>query len=69
MVKFNDFEHVFKPIKVGNLILKNRIQFAPMVSNLSTSTGAVSETCERLLRCRRKRERVLSRSALRRSII
>ena len=43
MVKFNDFDHVFKPIKVGNLVLKNRIQFAPMVSSLSTSTGAVSE--------------------------
>lgn len=43
MPKFNDFEHVFTPIKVGNLTLRNRIQFAPMVSSLSTSTGAVSE--------------------------
>ena len=43
MPKFNNFKHVFEPIKVGNLTLKNRIQYAPMVSSLSTSTGAVSE--------------------------
>lgn len=36
------YPHVFSPIKVGNLTLKNRIQFSPMVSCLSTAYGEVT---------------------------
>jgi len=41
------YPHVFSPIKVGNLTLKNRIQFSPMVSCLSTAYGEVTtEYCD-----------------------
>jgi 2,4-dienoyl-CoA reductase-like NADH-dependent reductase (Old Yellow Enzyme family)/thioredoxin reductase len=36
------YPHVFSPIKVGKLTLKNRIQFSPMVSCLSTAYGEVT---------------------------
>ncbi|NLL51543.1 MAG: FAD-dependent oxidoreductase [Peptococcaceae bacterium] len=42
MAKFNEFQHVFSPIKVGNLTLKNRIQFSPMVCCLSNAAGEVT---------------------------
>lgn len=35
----NRYPHVFQPLKVGNVTLKNRIQFAPMVSCLSAANG------------------------------
>lgn len=41
-MSFNKYPHVFSPIKIGNMEVKNRIQFSPMVSSLSTPTGAVS---------------------------
>ncbi|MEI3085163.1 MAG: hypothetical protein V8S87_03650 [Oscillospiraceae bacterium] len=40
---FNKYPHVFSPIKIGNMEVKNRIQFSPMVSSLSTPTGASPE--------------------------
>ena len=39
MSSFNKYPHVFSPIKIGNMEVKNRIQFSPMVSSLSTLTG------------------------------
>lgn len=36
------YPHVFSPIKVGNLTLKNRIQFSPMVSCLTSARGEVT---------------------------
>jgi 2,4-dienoyl-CoA reductase-like NADH-dependent reductase (Old Yellow Enzyme family)/thioredoxin reductase len=32
MGKFNDYPHVFSPLKVGSMTVKNRIQFSPVVS-------------------------------------
>jgi 2,4-dienoyl-CoA reductase-like NADH-dependent reductase (Old Yellow Enzyme family)/thioredoxin reductase len=34
-----EYPHVFSPLKVGNITLKNRIQFSPMVCCLSSETG------------------------------
>lgn len=42
MSSFNKYPNVFSPIKIGNMEVKNRIQFSPMVSSLSTPTGGVS---------------------------
>jgi 2,4-dienoyl-CoA reductase-like NADH-dependent reductase (Old Yellow Enzyme family)/thioredoxin reductase len=36
------YPNVFSPIRVGNMTLKNRIQFSPMVSCLSTAYGEVT---------------------------
>jgi len=32
MAKFNNYPHIFTPLKVGNMTVKNRIQFSPIVS-------------------------------------
>lgn len=42
MSSFNHYKYVFTPIKIGNMEVKNRIQFSPMVSSLSTPSGGVS---------------------------
>jgi 2,4-dienoyl-CoA reductase-like NADH-dependent reductase (Old Yellow Enzyme family)/thioredoxin reductase len=42
MAKFNDFPHVFQPLKIGSITLKNRIQYTPMVCNMVTVTGEVT---------------------------
>ncbi len=46
MIDFYDYKnlykHVFEPIKVGPLVLKNRLQFAPLVCNMVTSSGKVT---------------------------
>lgn len=39
MPSFNDYKHVFTPLKVGRTLLKNRIEFAPMVCNFTNSLG------------------------------
>lgn len=39
---FNNYEYIFSPIRIGNREAKNRIQFAPMVSSLSSRSGAVT---------------------------
>lgn len=39
MVSFNDYEHVFTPLKVGKTTLKNRIIFSPMVSDYTNCLG------------------------------
>ncbi len=43
MGKFNNYPHVFTPIKIGNMMVKNRIQFSPVVSaHAHAFTGEVS---------------------------
>ena len=36
------YPHVFQPLKVGPVTLKNRIQFSPMVCCLSNAAGEVT---------------------------
>lgn len=43
MTKNELYPNVFKPLKVGNLTLKNRLTFAPMVCNLGTIEGFVTD--------------------------
>lgn len=44
MQSFNNYPNVFKPLQVGSLKLKNRIQFSPVVSaHAHPETGDVSE--------------------------
>lgn len=38
-----DYPHVFTKMKVGNLELKNRIHFTPLVACASTADGEVNE--------------------------
>ena len=42
MTDFNKYPHVFSPIKVGTMTLKNRIVFAPMICCLETPSGEVT---------------------------
>lgn len=37
------YPHVFEPIKAGRLVLKNRIQFSPLVCNMVTCNGEVTQ--------------------------
>ena len=47
MEKVNRYPHVFSPLKLKNLTLRNRIQFSPMVSCLTTASGEVTtEYCD-----------------------
>ena len=39
----NKYPDVFKPLKVGNTVLRNRIQFPPMVCCLSNAAGEVTQ--------------------------
>ena len=39
MYSFNNYKHVFEPIKVGHTTFKNRFEFSPMVNNFVTSGG------------------------------
>jgi 2,4-dienoyl-CoA reductase-like NADH-dependent reductase (Old Yellow Enzyme family)/thioredoxin reductase len=43
MKKFNEYPNVFNPLKVGNMTVKNRIQFSPVVSAHAHSfTGEIT---------------------------
>ena len=42
MSDFNKYPHVFQPIKIGNVILKNRIVTLPMMSGLTTYDGEIT---------------------------
>lgn len=42
MAKFNQYNYVFEPIQIGNMTVKNRIQFSPLVCSLSGTTGSVT---------------------------
>ena len=49
-VPFNEFPHVFSPVKIGPITLKNRLQFSPMVSaHASLHEGYVTEELVRWL--------------------
>ncbi len=39
MASFNHYDHVFTPIKVGPYTLKSRVEFAPMVCDMTNSLG------------------------------
>ncbi|MDR0852266.1 MAG: NAD(P)/FAD-dependent oxidoreductase [Clostridiales Family XIII bacterium] len=39
MATFNNYKHVFEPLKVGHTTFRNRIEFSPMVNNFVTSNG------------------------------
>lgn len=44
MPSFNDFPHIFSPVKIGNLELKNRLIFSPVVSgHAGVVDGQVTE--------------------------
>lgn len=43
MANFNKYPHVFSPIQVGTMTLKNRIQFSPMICALETPTGEITQ--------------------------
>lgn len=43
MPSFNNYKHVFTPIKVGGTTLKNRIEFAPMVCDFTDSHGEATQ--------------------------
>lgn len=43
MPDFNKYPHVFSPIQVGTMTLKNRIQFSPMICALETPTGEITQ--------------------------
>ncbi len=47
---FGKYPDVFKPIKVGGVLLKNRIQFPPMVCCHSSATGEVTQQYEDFIR-------------------
>ena len=40
---FNNYKHVFTPIKVGRTVLKNRIEFAPMVCDFTNCLGEATQ--------------------------
>ena len=42
MTKFNHYKYVFEPIQIGNMTVKNRIQFSPLVCSLSGTSGNVT---------------------------
>ena len=43
MPSFNNYKHVFTPIKVGGVTLKNRFEFAPMVCDFTNSLGEATQ--------------------------
>lgn len=43
MPSFNNYKHVFTPLKVGGTTLKNRIEFAPMVCDFTDSHGEATQ--------------------------
>ena len=43
MANFNNYKHIFTPIKVGNTIFKSRVEFAPMVCDMTIANGEPSD--------------------------
>ena len=39
MASFNDYEHLFTPLKVGNTTYRSRVEFSPMVCDMTNSLG------------------------------
>ena len=44
MLTAEQYPHVFSPIKIGPVTLKNRLGFAPMVCNKCTIDGTVTDS-------------------------
>lgn len=50
MVDFNDYPHVFSPVKIRNIVLKNRLVFSPVVSgHAGVANGEVTEALVKFL--------------------
>ena len=50
MVDFNDYPHVFSPMKIRNIELKNRLVFSPVVSgHAGVANGEVTEALVKFL--------------------
>ena len=50
MVDFNDYPHVFSPVKIRNIELKNRLVFSPVVSgHAGVANGEVTEALVKFL--------------------
>jgi 2,4-dienoyl-CoA reductase-like NADH-dependent reductase (Old Yellow Enzyme family)/thioredoxin reductase len=43
MKKYDRYRHLFQPLKVGNHVLKNRLQFSPMVNPMTSYDGEVTD--------------------------
>ncbi|SHI09550.1 2,4-dienoyl-CoA reductase [Sporobacter termitidis DSM 10068] len=43
MPSFNNYKHVFTPLRVGGTTLKNRVEFAPMVCDFTDSHGEATQ--------------------------
>ena len=43
MSSFNKYKNVFSPLKVGGTVLKNRVEFAPMVCDFTNSLGEATQ--------------------------
>ena len=39
MAAFNNYKHLFTPIKIGGATYKNRVEFSPMVCDMTNSLG------------------------------
>lgn len=42
-MSYKDYPHVFQPIKIGNMTVKNRIHFTPMVACVTTADGEANQ--------------------------
>lgn len=42
MAQFHHYNYIFEPIKIGNMTVKNRLQFSPLVCSLSGTNGGVT---------------------------
>ena len=43
MASFNNYKHLFTPINVGHTVLKNRVEFAPMVCDMTNFAGEATQ--------------------------
>ena len=43
MASFHPYQHVFTPLKVGTTTLKNRVEFAPLVCDMVSANGEVTQ--------------------------
>ena len=39
MASFNNYKHLFTPLKIGNTVYRNRVEFSPMVCDMTNSLG------------------------------
>ena len=43
MASFNNYKHLFTPLNVGHTVLKNRVEFAPMVCDMTNFAGEATQ--------------------------